>query len=62
MNEKNELDTICDRLEKLKHSSTMPYAFTEQGVSMVILSRGKTAQKFQHRLFQSFPFQINNFC
>ena len=33
--EKNELVTICDRFETLKHSSTLPYAFTEQGVAML---------------------------
>lgn len=33
--EKIELVTNCDRLEKLKHSSTNPYVFTEQGVSML---------------------------
>ena len=26
--EKNELVTNCDRFNKLKHSSTLPYAFT----------------------------------
>ena len=30
--EKEELVTNCDRLETMKHSSTMPYAFTEQGL------------------------------
>ena len=30
--EKIELVTKCDRLESLKHSSTNPYVFTEQGV------------------------------
>lgn len=30
-----ELITNCDRLEKLKHSSSMPYAFTEHGVTML---------------------------
>jgi len=34
-NEKNELVTNCDRFEKLKHSSAMPYAFTEQGIYML---------------------------
>ncbi len=34
-NEVNELVTICDRFEVLKHSSSNPYAFTEQGVSML---------------------------
>lgn len=33
--EKTELVTNCDRFKSLKHSSTLPYAFTEQGVSMV---------------------------
>ena len=27
-----ELVAICDRFAKLKHSSTLPYAFTDQGV------------------------------
>ena len=34
-NEKNELVTNCDRFKMLKHSSSLPYAFTEQGVSML---------------------------
>jgi len=34
-NEKNELVTICDRFESLKYSSSLPYVFTEQGVSML---------------------------
>ncbi len=33
--ERDELVTICDRLERLKHSSSFPYAFTEQGVAML---------------------------
>jgi hypothetical protein len=33
--EKNELVTICDRLNSLKHSTVNPYVFTEQGVSML---------------------------
>ena len=33
--EKNELVTNCDRLNKLKHSSSNPYAFTEYGVAML---------------------------
>jgi len=33
--EKNELVTNCDRLDKLKHSTSNPYAFTEQGVAML---------------------------
>jgi len=33
--EKDELVTNCDRFETMKHSSVMPYAFTEQGVAML---------------------------
>lgn len=33
--EKEELVTNCDRFNVLKHSSVMPYAFTEQGVAML---------------------------
>jgi len=33
--EKDELVTKCDRLTKLKHSSVMPYVFTESGVAML---------------------------
>jgi len=33
--EKYELVTNCDRLSRLKHSSALPRAFTEQGVAML---------------------------
>ena len=33
--EKNKLVTNCDRFGRLKHSSALPYAFTEQGVAML---------------------------
>jgi hypothetical protein len=33
--EKNELVTNCDRLQHIKHATTTPYVFTEQGVSML---------------------------
>ena len=33
--ETSELVTNCDRFKSLKHSSSMPYAFTEFGVSML---------------------------
>jgi len=33
--EKKELVTNCDRFAILKHSSVMPYAFTEYGVAML---------------------------
>lgn len=33
--EKDELVTNCDRFEALKHSTSNPYAFTEQGIAML---------------------------
>jgi len=33
--EKIELVTKCDRFQKLKHSTVLPRAFTEQGVAML---------------------------
>ncbi|MEW6185111.1 MAG: ORF6N domain-containing protein [Thermodesulfobacteriota bacterium] len=35
LQEKKELVTICDRFRRLKHSSVLPRAFTEQGVAML---------------------------
>jgi len=33
--EKEELVAICDRFNTMKHTTTLPYAFTEQGVAML---------------------------
>jgi len=33
--EKNELVAICDRFNTMKHSTVLPYVFTEQGVAML---------------------------
>ncbi|MDD4907451.1 MAG: ORF6N domain-containing protein [Candidatus Omnitrophica bacterium] len=33
--ETGKLVTICDRFNTMKHSTVMPYAFTEQGVAML---------------------------
>lgn len=33
--EKERLVAICDRFATLKHSTSLPYAFTEQGVAML---------------------------
>ena len=33
--EKNEVVTNCDHLQKLKYRPTLPFAFTEQGVAML---------------------------
>jgi len=53
--EKNELVTDCDRFEKLKHSSTQPYAFTEQGVAMLsAVLRSETAVRVSIQIIQAF--------
>ena len=46
--EMKELVTNCDRFESLKHSSSAPYAFTEQGISMLsaVVTSQKADQKF----------------
>jgi len=33
--EKDELVANCDRFDSMKHSTVLPYAFTEQGVAML---------------------------
>ena len=54
-NELDELVTICDRLLVLKHSSTLPYAFTEQGVSMLsAVLRSDVAVQISIQIMQSF--------
>lgn len=53
--EKNQLVTNCDRFESLKHSSTMPYAFTEQGVAMLsAVLRSATAVQVSIQIMQAF--------
>ena len=53
--EKNELVANCDRFEKLKHSSVNPYAFTEQGVSMLsAVLRSETAIKVSIKIISAF--------
>jgi hypothetical protein len=44
--EKNELITNCDRFQTLKHSTVMPYAFTENGIAMLssVLNSEKAIQ------------------
>jgi hypothetical protein len=54
-NELDELVTICDRLLVLKHSSTLPYAFTEQGVAMLsAVLRSDVAVQISIQIMQSF--------
>ena len=53
--EKEELVTICDRFESLKHSSVEPYAFTEQGVAMLsAVLRSETAIKVSIQIMKAF--------
>ncbi|MFH6602157.1 ORF6N domain-containing protein [Maribacter algicola] len=54
-NEKNELVANCDRFKKLKHSSNNPYAFTEQGVSMLsAVLRSKVAIQVSIQIMNAF--------
>jgi hypothetical protein len=54
-NEKNELVTNCDRIKSLKHSSSRPFAFTEQGVAMLsAVLRSETAIKVSIQIMNAF--------
>ncbi len=53
--EKNELVAKCDRFEMLKHSHTNPYAFTEQGVSMLsAVLKSKIAVDISIKIIRAF--------
>ncbi len=53
--EKDKLVTDCDRFKKLKHSSSNPYAFTEQGVAMLsAVLRSKTAIQISVQIMDAF--------
>lgn len=53
--EKNELVTNCDRFKRLKHSSALPNAFTEQGVAMLsAVLRSDTAIKTSISIMNAF--------
>lgn len=53
--EKDELVTNCDRFETMKHSSVMPYAFTEQGVAMLSsVLRSPTAVEVNIQIMRAF--------
>ncbi len=53
--EKDELVAICDRFITLKHSSSNPYAFTEQGVAMLsAVLKSETAVKMSIRIMNAF--------
>ncbi|MCE5331220.1 MAG: ORF6N domain-containing protein [Bacteroidales bacterium] len=53
--ERIELVANCDWFEKLKHSSSLPYAFTEQGVAMLsAVLKSETAVKVSIQIMQTF--------
>lgn len=63
--EKNELVTNCDRFNTLKHSTVMPYAFTEQGVAMLSsVLKSSTAVEVNIKIMRAFVamrhFLVNN--
>ncbi len=63
--EKNELVTNCDRFQSLKHSTSNPYAFTEQGVAMLsAVLRSDVAVQASIQIIQAFvkmrKFILNN--
>ena len=53
--EMNELVTNCDRFEILKHSSALPYVFTEQGVAMLsAVLHSETAIQVSIKIMNAF--------
>ena len=63
--EKDELVANCDRLNGLKHSSSKPFAFTEQGVAMLsAVLKSETAVNTSIRIIDAFVamrnFMMNN--
>lgn len=63
--EKDALVTDCDRFKGLKHSSSNPFAFTEQGVAMLsAILKSVTAVTTSIRIIEAFVamrnFLINN--
>ncbi len=53
--EKDELVTNCDRFKKLKHSSSCPYAFTEQGIAMLsAILKSETAVSISIQIMDAF--------
>lgn len=53
--EKDKLVTKCDRFKLLKHSSSLPHAFTEQGVAMLSsILKSKTAIQVNIQIMITF--------
>ncbi|MFW5704802.1 MAG: ORF6N domain-containing protein [Nanoarchaeota archaeon] len=54
-NEKNELVTFCDHLKDLKFSYQLPFAFTEQGISMLsAILKSKKAIEINIQIVRAF--------
>lgn len=55
VSERDELVTKCDRLTKLKHSSSLPHAFTEPGVAMLSsVLNSETAIQINLQIIRAF--------
>jgi hypothetical protein len=53
--EKEQLVANCDRFDSMKHASNNPYAFTEQGVSMLsAVLRSETAIRVSIQIINAF--------
>jgi hypothetical protein len=53
--ERDQLVTNCDQFKNLKHSYSMPYAFTEQGVAMLSsVLRSKRAIRVNVEIMRAF--------
>ena len=53
--EKNELVTKCHRFKTMKHSSALPYTFTEHGVAMLAsILKSETAVKISIQIIKVF--------
>ena len=51
----DELVTSCDRFATLKHSTSLPYAFIEQGVAMLsAVLKSTTAVEVSIRIMEAF--------
>jgi hypothetical protein len=54
-NEFEQLVTNCDRLKELKHSTTLPFAFTELGVAMLSsILRSEVAIRINIQIMHAF--------
>ncbi len=55
LKEKQELVTICHRFRTMKHSSALPFAFTEHGVAMLAtVLRSERAVKISIHIIKAF--------